>query len=266
MFEQYFGFSRSPFSRDLRPRDLLDLPGAKEMRSRLNYVASRRLFGVFTGSVGAGKTTIARWFVEELPQAKYKPLYLHDSELTPRNLYWECLHQLGVKPRFYRGDAKRQLNALLIDMAEGQGKIPVVIIDEAHLLSHQMLEEIRFLTNFRMDSYSPMSLVLIGQTELLSALSRPSLLAIAQRVNVRYHLPYFEPDETAQYISHHLRVAGVSAALFTEEAVKAIHEATQGAARAIGSLCSCCLLHAMSTGAKLVDDHAVKVVLENEYR
>ena len=99
MFEQYFGFSRSPFSRDLRPRDLLDLPGAKEMRSRLNYVASRRLFGVFTGSVGAGKTTIARWFVEELPQAKYKPLYLHDSELTPRNLYWECLNQLGVKPR-----------------------------------------------------------------------------------------------------------------------------------------------------------------------
>jgi len=151
-------------------------------------------------------------------------------------------------------------------MAEGQGKIPAVIIDEAHLPSHQMLEEIRFLTDFGMDSYSPMSLVLIGQTGLLSALARPSILAIAQRVNVRYHLPYFEPDETAQYISHHLKVAGVSATLFTEEAVKVVHEATQGAARAIGSLCSCCLLHAMSTGAKLVDDHAVKLVLENEYR
>ncbi len=81
----------------------------------------------------------------------------------------------------------------------------------------------------------------------LSALSRPSLLAIAQRVSVRYHLPYFEPDETAQYISHHLKVTGVSATLFTEEAVRVIHEATQGAARAIGSLCNCCLLHAIYT-------------------
>jgi general secretion pathway protein A len=266
MFEQYFGFTHTPFGRDLKPSELLDLPGVREMRSRLNYVASRRQIGVFTGSVGAGKTTVARWFVAELPQAKYRPLYLHDSELTPRNLYWECLNQLGVKPRFYRGDAKRQLNELLVDMAEGQGKIPVVIIDEAHLLNHQMLEEIRFLTNFRMDSYSPMSLILIGQTELLASLARPSLLAISQRVSVRYHLPYFELEETAQYITHHLKAAGVTTALFTDEAVKAIHEATQGAARAIGSLSSSCLLHAMSVQARLIDDHAVRVVLENEYR
>ena len=122
MFERYFGFTRTPFARDLKPRDLFDWSGAKEMRSRLNYVAERKLFGVFTGNVGAGKTTIVRWFVEELPRAKYKTLYIHDSELTPRNLYWECLNQLGIKPRFYRGDAKRQLNAVLVDMAEGQGK------------------------------------------------------------------------------------------------------------------------------------------------
>lgn len=116
-----------------------------------------------------------------------------------------------------------------------------------------------------MDSYSPMSLVLIRRMKLLSALARPLLLATAQGVNLRYHLPYFGPDEMAQYISHHLKAAGVSAALFTEEAVRATHEATQGAARAIGPLCSCCLLHAMSIGVKLVDDHAVKIVLENEY-
>jgi general secretion pathway protein A len=266
MFERYFGFTRTPFARDLKPSDLFDWSGAKEMRSRLNYVAERKLFGVFTGNVGAGKTTIVRWFVEELPRAKYKTLYIHDSELTPRNLYWECLNQLGIKPRFYRGDAKRQLNAVLVDMAEGQGKTPVVIIDEAHLLSHQMLEEIRFLTNFRMDSYSPMSLILVGQTELLAALQRPSLLAISQRVSIRWHLPYFDLSETARYIEHNLNIAGVTTPLFTDGAIKVIHEATQGAARAIGGLSCSCLLHAMSTNAKLVDDHSVKLVLENEYR
>jgi type II secretory pathway predicted ATPase ExeA len=257
MFERYFGFTRTPFARDLKPSDLFDWSGAKEMRSRLNYAAERKLFGVFTGNVGAGKTTIVRWFVEELPRAKYKTLYIHDSELTPRNLYWECLNQLGIKPRFYRGDAKRQLNAVLVDMAEGQGKTPVVIIDEAHLLSHQMLEEIRFLTNFRMDSYSPMSLILVGQTELLAAL---------QRVSIRWHLPYCDLSKTTQYIEHSLKIAGVNTPLFTDEAIKVIHEATQGAARAIGGLSCSCLLHAMSTNAKLVDDHSVKLVLENEYR
>ncbi len=117
----------------------------------------------------------------------------------------------------YRGDAKRQLNAVLVDMAEGQGKTPVVIIDEAHLLSHQMLEEIRFLTNFRMDSYSPMSLILVGQTELLAALQRPSLLAISQRVSIRWHLPYFDLSETTRYIEHNLNIAGgVTTPLFTD--------------------------------------------------
>lgn len=206
------------------------------------------------------KKAIVRWFVEELPRAKYKTPYIPDSELTPRNVYWECLNQLGIKPRFYRGDAKRQLNAVLVDMAEGQGKTPVVIIDEAHLLSHQMLEEIRFLTNFRMDSYSPMSLILVGQTELLAALQRPSLLAISQRVSNRWHLPYFDLSETARYIEHNLKIAGVTTPLFTDGAIKVIHEATQGAARAIGGLSCSCLLHAMSANAKLVDDHSVKLV------
>lgn len=72
----------------------------------------------------------------------------------------------------------------------------MVIIDEAHLLSHQMLEEIRFLTNFRMDSYFPMSLVLVGQTELLAAVQRPSLFAISQSFSIRWHLPYFDLSET----------------------------------------------------------------------
>ena len=120
-----------------------------------------------------------------------------------------------------------------------------------------MLEEIRFLTNFRMNSYSPMSLILVGQTELLAAL---------QRVSIRWHLPYCDLSETTRYIEHNLNIAGVTTPLFTDGAIKVIHEATQGAARAIGGLSCSCLLYAMSANEKLVDDHSVKLVLENEYR
>ena len=68
--------------------------------------------------------------------------------LTPRNFYWEALHQLGCTPRFYRGDAKRQLHKALVEITESERKNPVVIVDEAHLLSREMLEEIRFLLNW----------------------------------------------------------------------------------------------------------------------
>ena len=90
--------------------------------------------------------------------------------------------------------------------------------------------------------------------------------AALQRVSIRWHLPYFDLSKTTQYIEHSLKIAGVTTPLFTDEAIKVIHEATQGAARAIGGLSCSCLLHEMSANEKRVDDHSVKLVLENEYR
>jgi general secretion pathway protein A len=97
--------------------------------------------------VGAGKSTAARLLTNSLHPARYHVLYITDSDLTPRNFYYEALHQLGHIPRFYRGDAKRQLNRAILDLYESQKKIPVIILDEGHLLKRDMLEEIRFLTN-----------------------------------------------------------------------------------------------------------------------
>ena len=84
-------------------------------------------------------------------------LYITDTDLTPRNFYYKVLHQLGHIPRFYRGDAKRQLNRVILDLYENQRKPPVIIIDERHLLKMKMLEELRFMTNFKKDSFTPMS-------------------------------------------------------------------------------------------------------------
>ena len=93
-------------------------------------------------------------------------MYLADSKLTPRHFYKGLLEQLGCEAKFYRGDAKRQLHRE-IELMKGIHKLqPVVIVDEAHLLDREMLEEVRFLLNFKMDSESPMALILVGQSEL----------------------------------------------------------------------------------------------------
>lgn len=244
MFEQFFGFVRTPFERDLPVDKLFLTTGFEELLARLKYTAERKKFALITGEVGSGKSTAVRVLSERLNTARYRVVYISDSALTPRNFYWGALHQLDCQPRFYRGDAKRQLHRVVTELVETQRKTPVVIIDEAHLMGKEMLEEIRFLMNFRMDSYTPMSLILVGQPELRRILQLQIYEAIVQRVNIRFHLPGLDRQETADYIRHHLNVAGVQANLFTDDAIEIIHEFSGGIARKINNLRTSCLLDA----------------------
>lgn len=137
-----------------------------ETLGRLEFVARKQLFAVVTADVGCGKTTALRRFVSELDKDRYVVLYLSDSKLTPRWFYKGLLDQLGIESKFYRGDAKRQLHQQLEIIRGVQRKYVVTIVDEAHLLAKETLEEIRFLLNYKMDSMNPMGLILTGQNEL----------------------------------------------------------------------------------------------------
>lgn len=134
MIESFFGFTGTPFGRNMPPSELMENDAWNEMAGRLQHVVRIRGFGVFTGDTGTGKTTALRRFAHHLDPNRHRILYVCDSSLTPRNFYWETLHQLGREPRFNRGDAKRQLQKALSELVE-ERKTPVVIVDEAHLLS-----------------------------------------------------------------------------------------------------------------------------------
>ena len=166
MYEQFFEMTHTPFTRDVPPEALYESPAMRDALGRLAYVADRQLFAVVTADAGCGKSTLIRKFASSLPKEKYILLYLSDSKLTPRWFYRGCLDQLGLEARFYRGDAKRQLQKEIEIVRGIQHKYVVCILDEAHLLEKEMLEEFRFLLNYRFDSMSPMALVLAGQTEL----------------------------------------------------------------------------------------------------
>ena len=265
MFEEFYSFVRPPFGRDPQVSELFLTESHKEMLARMQYAAERRQFALCTGEVGAGKSTMARLLDSKLSSARYVVLYITDSDLTPRNFYYEVLHQLGHIPRFYRGDAKRQLNRVILDLYENHRKTPVIIIDEGHLLKREMLEEIRFLTNFKMDSFSPMSLILLGQPELRRILSTQIYEAIVQRLNLRFHLPGMSLEETKGYIAHHLHVAGAANALFTDAAIEIIHDYTQGIPRKINNVCLASLLAGFAERKRLIDDYTVRVVIEQEF-
>lgn len=264
MFEIFYDLKASPFSRDI-PTDCLYGPDLlDEILARLDYVAERQLFAVVTGDSGTGKTTTLRRFSDELDSSRFKMLYLADSKLTPRHFYKGLLEQLGIEAKFYRGDAKRQLHKQIELMRGIHDMQPVVVVDEGHLLDREMLEEIRFLLNFRMDAQSPMALILVGQSELWDILQRQSYAAVRQRIDLQCKLPHYDRSQVGAYIQQHLTYAGAERDIFTDAALDEIFQFSSGTARLINKLCLHCLIYGAQNEQRLIDDHIVKRVIEGE--
>ena len=265
MYESFFGMEHTPFVRDVPPEKLYESDAFRETLGRLSYVADRQMFAVVTADSGCGKSTLIRRFCSELPKEDYIVLYLSDSKLTPRWFYKGMLDQLGLEARFYRGDSKRQLQQEIEIIRGIQHKKVVCILDEAHLIEKETLEEFRFLLNYRFDSMSPMVVVLVGQTELWdNKLKLQKYSAIRQRIDMYCTLPHLDRAETEQYVNSHLEYAGCSQTIFTEKALDEIYRISTGIPRMINRVCEKTLMYAFQKQNRLIDDYMVKYVADHE--
>ncbi len=159
---------------------------------------------------------------QALSAKTYKLMYLSEPKLTPRHFYKGLLEQLGCEAKFYRGDAKRQLHRE-IELMRGLHQLkPCVIVDEAYLLDREMLEEVRFLLNVRMDSESPIALILVGQSELCDRLRMQAYVAIRQRIDLQCKLSHYDRSQTGEYIARHLGYAGSEQAIFSDNALQVL--------------------------------------------
>lgn len=264
MYETFYEMSNLPFVRDIPIDGLYESRAMSEALGRLIYVADRQLFAVVTADAGCGKSTLIRRFVTSLRKEEYLFLYLSDSKLTPRWFYKGMLDQLGIEARFYRGDAKRQLQRE-IEILRGVHKKKVVcVLDEAHLLEKETIEEIRFLLNYRFDSMSPMALVLAGQSELWDKLRLQRYAAVRQRIDINCILPHLDRSETERYILSHLAYAGGKQEIFTDKALDDIHKESTGIPRQINRICEKSLMYASQQGKRLIDEHLVRYIIEHE--
>lgn len=265
MFEEFYGMSHTPFTRNLPPDALYESDSISEAFGRLTYSIENREFVVLTADSGCGKSTQIRKLKAVLPADKYLLLYLSDSKLTPRWLYSGFLEQLNIAPRFYRGDAKRQLQKEIATIRNKEGRKVICVLDEAHLLDRETLEEFRFLLNCDCDSASPMMLILSGQTELWDEKLRlRSYTAIRERVDLYITLPRLDRAETDAYIGSHLKYAGCGKEIFSEDAVDEIYRKTSGVMRSINRICEKCLMYGAQQNRRIVDGYIVRHICEHE--
>ena len=265
MFQEFYRFKAIPFSRDTPTESLFFTPKLNEIVSRLHYAAQQRLFLVLTGDCGTGKTTLVRRFREELGAAHHEVLYISDSQLTPMNFYRILLEQMGCTSKYNRAIAKRQFQEQVGIKKEVYGIQPVCVCDECHLMTFEMLEEIRFMLNTHFDSVSPMGLILVGQNELRQKLKLQRYEAIRQRIDIRCVVEHYDRSETGEYIKSQIAHAQAESEIFTQAAVDMIHQYSAGTARVIDKLCTCLLLYGSQNQMKLIDDHAVDFVIKNEF-
>lgn len=265
MYEQFFQMAHTPFTRNIPTDRLYTSAKLEDAIGRLKYTADNDQFAAVMAEPGCGKTTLVRMLKERLPKDQYLILYLSDSKLTPRWLYGGLLDQLGLKPKFYRGDSKRDLQNALGAFKASQGRKVICILDEAHLLGKETLEEFRFLLNCEFDSESPMSLILVGQKELWEQKLRlQAYAAIRQRIDMTVVLERLDRAEVRKYIAAHMAYSGCTGEVFTSDAEDEIYKVSAGIPRMINQICKKSLMYAYQQQKRLIDGHMVRYVADHE--
>lgn len=257
----HYGFTRTPFGRDLAPGMLFTGHGHKEAVARIAWLIGEQTLGVLTGEVGAGKTIAARAATTTLDASRHTIIYLPNPAIGARGLHMHIVTALGGTPRFYTASLIAQTADLLAAEHDERNKNVVFIVDEAHLLSHEQLEQLRIITNADMDARSPLACLLIGQPTLRRRIKLGALAALDQRIALRYHLSGMDLAETAGYVKHHLALAGRSDPLFSDDAVALIHHTSRGIPRAVNNLAIQALVAAYIDGKGIVDANAAKAAV-----
>jgi len=254
MYAPFFGLKQAPFSIAPDPHYLFMSERHREALAHLLYgLDGGGGFVLLTGEIGAGKTTVCRCFLEQIP-AHCNVAYIFNPKLTVTELLRAICDEFHVPMPPVPPAAQTvkdyvdPLNAFLLAQ-HAAGRNNVLIIDEAQNLSADVLEQLRLLTNLETAERKLLQVVLIGQPELRGMLARPELEQLAQRVIARFHLGALAEAETAQYIRHRLNVAGLSGALpFDAAALRLIHRLTRGVPRRINLLCDRALLGGYASG------------------
>ncbi len=253
MYNAFFGFRENPFNLSPDPSFLYRSPQHEEALANLIYgVHSRKGFIVLTGEVGTGKTTMLECLRDYLESQFVEFAFVFNSRINVEQFFEMIAYDLDLRcAAKSKTEVLFALNQLLVQQAQ-EGRTTVLIVDEAHNLEWEVLEEIRLLGNLENPRLGKLlQIILAGQPELDRKLDAPNLRQLKQRIVLRCNLKPFRLQETLEYINSRLDRAGMpNQTFFTDELVRELHLRSQGIPRLINALCDNLLLTAFADEAR----------------
>lgn len=260
MYESFYGFREKPFQIAPNPEFLYKSPKHEAALAYLEYGVTENVgFILLTGEIGSGKTTLVQYILSRLgPDTE--AVVVFQTNVTAEEMLGLILEEFDIPKS--TGDKASKLSALnqcLIDRYARRKRV-VLVIDEAQNLSADVLEEVRMISNIQADGQPLLQIMLVGQPELVSKLSSPSLRQFTQRIAASYHLTGLNREETRAYISHRLLKAGGEPGLFTEAAVGRIFELSGGIPRSINLLCQAALVYGFAADARVISQDIIRAI------
>ncbi|RLB69454.1 MAG: general secretion pathway protein GspA [Deltaproteobacteria bacterium] len=262
MYTSFYGLKEKPFNLNPDPSYLFWSSGHENAYTHLEYaITENKGFGVITGEVGSGKTTLINHLIHQIPKDLHLAL-INNPDVSPAQLLKMICTEYELDTT---GDDKASLleniYEFLIQTYANQQRA-ILIIDEAQNLPAETIEEIRMLSNREAEKEHLIQIILVGQPELKEKLQRRSLRQFTQRVSVHAHLGGLTADDVNRYIRHRLKVAGAdNPELFTEEAIQALHTYSEGIPRLINILCDTALVYGFADELQSIDRPVIDQVM-----
>ncbi|MGF7185403.1 type II secretory pathway predicted ATPase ExeA [Desulfitispora alkaliphila] len=241
MFPQFFGLKYNPFGKELDISDTYESNDIKEFKSRFKYIQSSRGIFLLMGEPGTGKSTALRNVTAGLNPGLYKPCYFTLSTVTVMDFYRGLLMALGEIPANRKVTMFHQIQQAISSLYYDQKITPVIMLDEIQLVSNGILEDIRLLFSFKMDSENPFVLILAGQPQIRNKLGLSVNSPLKQRISIKHIMQGLKKDEIEDYLATRLKVAGALENIFTPAAAEAIYSVSKGIPRLVNNLATASL-------------------------
>ena len=258
----HFSLTHLPFSKEIAVEQLIHLPSFEKAFSLAQLLVESRGIGLMIGKSGTGKSCLLRLLVTSMHPGLYKPVYICHTSCGLTEFYTHICAGLGLQPTSRRSRMFRMIQERILSLAKSDRIHCVLLIDEAHHLATDILKEIRLLTNFEVDSYNALTVLLCGHEDLRLRSALSLLEPLFNSITITIPVDGLPKEESFAYIEGRLAQCGASTSVFTKNALELAHQASGGIMRALNTIAHASLLNAYMKKSLQVEAEHVKASIE----
>lgn len=262
--KNHFGMKHIPFSKSLSTKELFVPSSLLALEQRLSLAIRTEDFALVSGSAGSGKSSAIRYFISNVDPSSYPCIYLTAENYKITHIAKLILQGLKVEIPYDGYTALRKVKSHIKKIYDENNIKPIIVIDEAQDLPIATLSSIKNLTNFKMDSQSRMTIILVGQSQLLNKINMAELASLRRRIRVRYKFENLSVEDTIKFISHQLKVAGLTKEIFSEETKAEIFRLSNGVISNINNICYDLLIGAVENSMDFIEPSLLKNILSED--